>query len=187
MKPKPPRCSFSSTCRRRSASSLGDCLSLTEGKKRNGILSTLRTAAKLAPIGYPDRYSIEQTPSDRITFCSKTGFDLRRRSRATARPWGGNTSSVFDWRLPLGNVAGARSRSVPAALDLCTRSSRHRLACLKFRIVSSPLRDVQRARRAVLAGRAGSICGLAAAYAASPGRDPHGRPQRGDLRPPAAL
>jgi hypothetical protein len=112
---------------------------LLEGKTRNGLLSTLRTAAKLAPIGYPDRYSIEQTPSDRITFCSKTGFDLRRRSRATARPWGGNTSSVFDWRLPLGNVAGARSRSVPAALDLCTRSSRHRLACLKFRIVSSPL------------------------------------------------
>jgi hypothetical protein len=49
---------------------------LDEEKTRNGILSTLRTAAKLAPIGYPDRYSIEQTPSDRITFCSKTGFQF---------------------------------------------------------------------------------------------------------------
>jgi hypothetical protein len=50
-----------------------------EEKTRIGILSTftLRTAAKLAPIGYPDRYSIEQTPSDRVAFCSKTGFDSK--------------------------------------------------------------------------------------------------------------
>jgi hypothetical protein len=45
----------------------------------------------------------------------------------------------FDGRLfPLRNVAGARSRSVPAALDPCTRSKPPPLACLKFRIVSSP-------------------------------------------------
>jgi hypothetical protein len=54
----------------------------------------------------------------------------------TLAPKPGNRQ--FDGRFPLGNVAGARSRSVPAALDPCTRS-KPPLACLKFRIVSSPL------------------------------------------------
>jgi hypothetical protein len=60
---------------------------LKEEKTRNGILSTLRTA-KLAPIGYPDRYSIEQARSDQITFCSKTGFDPKAPVTCDRSPLG---------------------------------------------------------------------------------------------------
>ena len=41
-------------------------------------------------------------------------------------------------RLPLGNIADPWARSISAAPDPYTRLRRSRLACLKFRIVSSP-------------------------------------------------
>ena len=73
---------------------------------------------------------IEQTTSDRIIFCSKTGFGSQGASRATVAPRVG--THQVDWRLPLGN-GGARSRSIPAAPDPCRRSSLAAAAQRAFR------------------------------------------------------
>jgi hypothetical protein len=90
----------------------------------------VKDRGEAGPIGYPDRYSIEQTPSDKNHILLKDGSDPKAAGHVRpACPWGGSTSSVFEWRLPLENAAGARPSSVSAALEpRATRSSR-RLAC----------------------------------------------------------
>jgi hypothetical protein len=61
------------------------------------------------------------------------GYEVRSRTRTSiATRLGAHQSNR---RLPLGNIADPRSRSIPAAPHRRTCS---RLACFKFRFVSSP-------------------------------------------------
>lgn len=114
----------------RCATYLGfDAHSCCEGPDTKRNFQHVKDRGEAGPIGHRDRYSIEQTPSDRIIFCSKTGSTLRRRSRATRSPLG--WEPIISFRLAI--TTGKRRRRLgPAQFrppwSPCTRSS-HRLAC----------------------------------------------------------
>jgi hypothetical protein len=83
---------------------------LIEEKTRNGIFSTLRTAAKLAPLGILTGIRSNKQPSDKDHILLKDGFDPKAAGHVRpARPWGESTSSAFEWRY-LENAAGASVR-----------------------------------------------------------------------------
>jgi hypothetical protein len=81
-------------------------------------------------------FGIPRTCSAPSIICENRGIVRSPAISSTCRPWVGTHQP--DWRLPLGHVTSPRARSIPAAPDPRTRSGRRRLACLKFRFVSSP-------------------------------------------------